>query len=187
MDDSAVNDRIQPRILVIGCGNVLRGDDAVGPELVRRLRLHGLPPDTECVDGGTGGIDVAFRMRGVAEVILIDACSSGSEPGTLFEVSGDALADLPPPRGFHSHALRWDHALAWARAVVTECCPTGVTAFLVEKASCEIGAGLSPAVDHAVDRLVDHLVERLHRPAAATLSGRGIGAAAAHRGVDSGR
>ena len=61
-----------PSILVIGCGNVLRGDDAAGPILVRRLGDRGLPEGVRCIDGGTGGIDVVLQMRGVPEVILID-------------------------------------------------------------------------------------------------------------------
>ncbi|MFM7207905.1 MAG: hydrogenase maturation protease, partial [Planctomycetaceae bacterium] len=79
---------MRPRVLVIGCGNLLRGDDAVGPAVVRRLWHRGLPAGVHAADGGTGGMDVAFQMRGVPRVILVDACTSGSEPGTLFEVPG---------------------------------------------------------------------------------------------------
>ena len=39
--------------LVIGCGNLLRGDDAVGPTLIRHLWDQGVPDDVELVDGGT--------------------------------------------------------------------------------------------------------------------------------------
>ena len=60
--------------LVIGCGNLLRGDDAAGPVLVRRLWERGLRDGVECADGGTGGMDVAFQMRGCDHVILVDAC-----------------------------------------------------------------------------------------------------------------
>ncbi len=62
------------RTLVIGCGNLLRGDDAAGPVLVRRLWERGLRDGVECADGGTGGMDVAFQMRGCDHVILVDAC-----------------------------------------------------------------------------------------------------------------
>jgi hydrogenase maturation protease len=62
------------RTLVIGCGNLLRGDDAAGPVLVRRLWERGLRAGVECADGGTGGMDVAFQMRGCDHVILVDAC-----------------------------------------------------------------------------------------------------------------
>ncbi|MFM9196862.1 MAG: hydrogenase maturation protease, partial [Planctomycetia bacterium] len=51
------------RTLIIGCGNSLRGDDAAGPVLVRRLSARGLPEGVRCADGGTAGMVVAFQMR----------------------------------------------------------------------------------------------------------------------------
>jgi len=85
--------------LVIGCGNLLRGDDAVGPLLVRRMLERGLPPGVEVADGGTSGMDVAFRMRGVGKVILVDAATTGGEPGTLYRLTGADVETLPPLEG----------------------------------------------------------------------------------------
>lgn len=140
--------------LVIGCGNLLRGDDAVGPVFVRRLLEWGLPPGVCCLDAGTGGMDVVLQMRGVPEVILVDACRSGSEPGSLFEVPGEEVERLPPPSGIDLHSFRWDHALAFARRLLKDEHPGRVTACLVEGGSFEPGAPLTPAVDRAVDSLV---------------------------------
>lgn len=150
-----------PRALVIGCGNLLRGDDAAGPVFVRRMWDRGLPEGIHCADGGTGGMDVAFQMRGVPRVILVDACTSGSEPGTLFEVPGTEVENLPPLSGINLHAFRWDHAIAFARWLLKEDYPADVTAYLIEGARFEVGEPLSPKVDAAVDRLVDLLLAKL--------------------------
>lgn len=155
------------RVLVIGCGNILRGDDAAGPILVRRLWERGLPPGVLCADGGTGGMDVAFQMRGVPEVILIDACRSESEPGSLFELPGDEVAELPPLTGINLHAFRWDHAIAFGRWLLKDEYPAKVTAYLIEGERFEVGEPLSPAVDAAVDRLADLLLAQLAGPEAA--------------------
>lgn len=143
-------------VVVIGCGNPLRGDDGVGPEVVRRLATRGLPAGVRCVDAGTGGIDAVLAMRGVAEVILVDACRSESPPGTLHEVSGAAVASRPAA-GIDIHAVRWDHALALACDLFGAERPRKVTAWLVEAESFAPGAPLSPAVDRAVDVLVERL------------------------------
>ena len=150
-----------PRALVIGCGNLLRGDDAAGPVLVRRMWDRGLPDGVHGADGGTGGMDVAFQMRGVPRVILVDACTSGSEPGTLFEVPGTEVENLPPLAGINLHAFRWDHAIAFARWLLKDDYPADVTAYLIEGERFEVGAGLSPRVDAAIDRLVDVLLAKL--------------------------
>ena len=145
------------QVLVIGCGNPLRGDDAAGPVLVRRLWDRGLPEGVRCADGGTGGMDVVFQMRGVPEVILVDACRTGAEPGAIFEVPGDEVANLPPLAGINLHAFRWDHALAFARWLLREGRPERVSAILIEGATFDVGAALSPAVDRAIDAVVDRL------------------------------
>lgn len=146
-------------VVVIGCGNSLRGDDAAGPELVRRLRERGVPAGVRCVDAGTAGIDAVLQMRGAVEVVVVDACRSGSPPGTLHEVSGGEIASRPSG-GVDIHAVRWDHALALADSLLGAGRPRRVTACLVEAATCEPGAPLSPEVERAVDALAARLHAR---------------------------
>jgi hydrogenase maturation protease len=146
--------------LIIGCGNLLCGDDAAGPTLVRRLEQRGLPAGVRCIDAGTGGIDVALRMRGVPEVILVDACRSGAEPGSLFEVPAAEIETLPPLSGVTLHAVRWNHAVACGRQLLGPDYPPRVSAFLVEGRSFEPGSGISPPVCRAVETLADLLLAR---------------------------
>lgn len=86
-------------VLVVGCGNLLRGDDGVGPILVRHLWERGVPDGARLVDGGTAGMDVAFQMRGAARVVIVDAAATGAAPGTVYRVPGAELEDLPPLQG----------------------------------------------------------------------------------------
>ena len=119
-------------LLVIGCGNLLRGDDAVGPILVRKILNYDIPNNVRLADGGTAGMDVAFSMRGVQKLIIIDACQSGDKPGSIFKVPGEELEDLPPVTGLHMHAFRWDNALAFGRWLLKDEYPKEVTVYLVE-------------------------------------------------------
>ncbi len=147
--------------LIIGCGNLLRGDDAVGPVLIRHLWDLGIPDDVHCADGGTGGMDVAFQMRGVRHVILVDACVSGSEPGELFCLPGEATEHLPPLEGINLHAFRWDHALSFARWLLKDDYPKKVTVYLIEARDLVIGEPLSPPVESAMRDLAKRLLAEL--------------------------
>jgi hydrogenase maturation protease len=142
-------------VLVIGCGNLLRGDDAVGPILVRHLWDRGVPDGVELVDGGTAGMDVAFKMRGRRKVIVVDAARSGSTPGTVFRVPGEELEELPPLDGINQHAFRWNHALAVGRWLLKDAYPQQVVVFLVEAASTDPGADLTPAVAKGLERALE--------------------------------
>jgi hydrogenase maturation protease len=143
--------------LIIGCGNLLRGDDAVGPVLIRRMLDRGLPEGIEVADGGTSGMDVAFRMRGAGRVVLVDAAATGGEPGTLYRLSGADVEVLPPLEGINLHAFRWDHALAFGRWLLKDDYPMDIVVYLIEAGGFEFGAPLTSAVEAAVEELVDHL------------------------------
>ncbi len=139
--------------VVIGCGNLLRGDDAVGPTLIRHLWEQGVPDDVTLVDGGTAGMDVAFKMRGARAVRLIDASLTDAEPGTVYRVPGEQVESLPPLEGLHSHQFRWDHALSFARWLLGDEYPEDIAVYLIEAGQTDPGAPLSPAVEAAMHRV----------------------------------
>ncbi len=150
------------RTLVVGCGSLLRGDDAVGPVLVRHLAALGTPPGVRLADGGTAGMDVAFAMRGQDRVVIVDACTgSGHPPGTLFRVPGEQLDALPPPQGTNLHAFRWDAAIAFARWLLKDDYPAEVVVWLVEAASLGHGDPLSPVVEATMRDLAERLLAEL--------------------------
>jgi hydrogenase maturation protease len=150
-------------LVVIGCGNLLRGDDAVGPVLVRHLWERGVPDrGVLLVDGGTAGMDVSFKMRGAGKVVIVDASSTGSPPGTVFQVPAAELEDLPPLDGFHSHSFRWDHALAFGRWLLGDDYPDDITVFLIEAGTVELGAELTPAVQEAMVAVAERVLSMIH-------------------------
>lgn len=157
--------RPAPDVLVVGCGNLIRGDDAAGPVLVRRLAERGVPDHVRLLDAGTAGMDVGFAMRGVARVILVDASSVGVEPGTVHQVPGDEMVDLAPPQGGNLHRFRWDQALGFAQWLLKDEYPAHVEVWLIEGSSYEPGDPLTPAVDAAVDAVAERIIDDLAAPA----------------------
>jgi hydrogenase maturation protease len=134
-------------LAVIGCGNPNRSDDGVGVVVAQRLLTLPLPPNApvKIFDAGTSGMDILFQARGARKLIIIDASSSGSEPGAVFEVPGSELENRPVP-SYTLHDFRWDHALYAGRRIWGDAFPTDVTVFLIEAASLGFGLDLSPAV-----------------------------------------
>lgn len=149
------------QILIIGCGNLLRGDDSVGPVMIRRLWELGLPQDVFCCDGGTAGMDVAFQMRGKDKVIIIDAARTGETPGTIYKVPGSELENLPPLTDIHTHNFRWDNALAFGRWLLKDEYPQDITVYLIEGENFEFGETLSPKIKEAMEKLSVKLLAEL--------------------------
>jgi hydrogenase maturation protease len=154
--------------LVIGCGNPLRGDDAVGIEVVRRLALRPLPPEVRCVDAGTSGLEIVLLLRDARNVVLIDAAASANtpacQPGQLHKLSAEEIlqnvAATSAAAAVSIHAVRWSDALALAQAMGIAL-PESLTCFLIEAGSFDYGSPLSPAVEAAAERLVARLHQRL--------------------------
>ncbi|MEA5583543.1 hydrogenase maturation protease [Nodularia harveyana UHCC-0300] len=148
-------------LTIIGCGNLNRSDDAVGVIIAQRLQQYLLTnphPHLRVYDCGTGGMDVMFKARGSKQLIIIDASSTGSEPGAIFKVPGKELAALPEP-SYNLHDFRWDHALAAGRKIFGQDFPEEVTVYLIEAANLDLGLELSPVVQSAADSVFQQLTK----------------------------
>ena len=73
------------RISVIGIGNVLEGDDAIGPTVVRVFEArYAVGEDVTVIDGGTPGLDLTAYMMGLEGLVVVDAIKTRT--GTAGEV-----------------------------------------------------------------------------------------------------
>jgi hydrogenase maturation protease len=81
---------MKPRILIAGVGNLLRGDDAFGCEVARRLAAAPMPPQVCVVDFGIRGHDLAFALQDdYVAAILLDVTQRGGDPGALYIIEPD--------------------------------------------------------------------------------------------------
>ncbi|MBD2665180.1 hydrogenase maturation protease [Richelia sinica FACHB-800] len=151
-------------ITIIGCGNLNRNDDAVGVIIAQRLQQYlsqNPHPNIRVFDCGTGGMEVMFQARGSTQLIIIDASSTGSEPGAVFKVPGKELEALPEP-SYNLHDFRWDHALAAGRKIFKEDFPQDVTVYLIEAANLDLGLELSPAVQSSANLVFAELTSMIN-------------------------
>ena len=143
------------RILVAGVGNVLRGDDAFGPE-VTKLLGH-LPEGAEVIETGIGGIALLQElMAGCDGLILIDACDRGAAPGTVFVLVPEVSEGVHEP---DIHLANPDRVLSMAKTM-------GVLPDRLRIIGCqpadnmdELLQGLSPVVQRALPYAVERIEE----------------------------
>lgn len=69
---------------VVGIGNILLGDDGAGVWLVQRLlAAYRFEPEIDVLDGGTLGLGLVTYLSDTERLIVIDAASTNSAPGTV--------------------------------------------------------------------------------------------------------
>jgi hydrogenase maturation protease len=95
-----------PKTLILGLGNVIMGDEGVGVHVVRALEKLQLPPDVECLDGGTGGFILLEPLQNADRVILIDAAADGNPPGTVTRTTPRFSRDYPPTLTAHDIGVK---------------------------------------------------------------------------------
>jgi len=96
------------RALIAGIGNVLLGDDGVGPYVVRMLEsLYDFGDDVVVADIGTPALDLTHQIVGLHSLILVDSVASDDPAGTLVLFrKEDILRETPAQRlDPHSPAL----------------------------------------------------------------------------------
>ena len=144
-----------PMLVVIGCGNLNRSDDAAGVRVVQQLRREfgaALPAGVKLFDAGTGGMEVMFQARGAQGLVIVDACRSGSEAGAIFRLPGSEIDTAHQPT-YSLHDFRWDHAVHAGRRIFGAAFPDDVSVYLIEAGSLELGTELTAPVSRAVGKV----------------------------------
>lgn len=72
------------RVVVLGIGNVLNGDDGLGPFAARTLQAGwDLVGDAEVLDAGTPGMDLQSLLHGAEAAVFVDAVRDRGAPGDV--------------------------------------------------------------------------------------------------------
>jgi hydrogenase maturation protease len=146
-------------ILVLGIGNSLMNDDALGVTAIEELQSrYTFPAGVTVVDGGTLGLDLLPMLEGVKKLLIIDAIDMGAAPGALFRLQGEEV-----PRAFASklsvHQMGVQDLLAVAE--LQGHVPEELVVWGVQPGSIEMEMRLTPAVAAAMIALLDGVVGEL--------------------------
>lgn len=139
--------------LVLGCGNILFGDDGFGPDVADYLLSHyNIPDDSAVLNLGlsTRGFifDILLSETRPQRIIIVDAMSSsGRKPGEIFETPLDNLVkekvdDFSLHQGPTSNMLRELRDLCGVEIIIIACQPQEIPK--------EITRGLSEPLVEAV-------------------------------------
>jgi hydrogenase maturation protease len=94
------------RMLVMGIGNYLMGDEGIGVHLAQRLEKDGCPPNVDVIDGGTGGFSLMSYFDDYPIIIFIDATMDGKPNGTVSLIKPKFAADFPKTLSVHDVGLK---------------------------------------------------------------------------------
>ena len=149
-------------VLIGGIGNVLLGDDAIGPYVVHLLEsCYAFDDNVEIADLGTPALDLTHRIAGRDAVILIDCVATDAPPGTLQLFRKDDILRTMPAQRLDPHSPALAECLLTAEMLGAT--PQNLLLIGIVGASFEPGHPLNDAVREAAAQAVDAILEDLHR------------------------
>jgi hydrogenase maturation protease len=143
-------------VRVLGCGNLLMGNDGIGlrvVEILQKTELKG--EDLDLVDAGVCGLDLLNYFDGAKKVIIVDAVLANSPIGSVHRLDGrDIIKSTEEPLNLVSgHDLTITDVLRIGEHVQTlpEIVVIGIEiGTIVTEATLEIGPEVLEGVDEAV-------------------------------------
>lgn len=151
------------RTLVIGLGNPILRDDAVGLRVVRALpdsiRRRG---DVDVAEDSHGGLRLIERLIGYDRAIIVDAMCSGSPPGTIHQLSPESV---PSQHTASTHDVNLPTALEVGRQAGAHLPPlSGIQLVAVEASEVHsFGEDLTPEVEAAIPQAAQAVLAALDR------------------------
>ncbi len=159
IDQHELPDFCQKPTLILGCGNILFGDDGFGCAVVEYLESYAPVPDDVCLaDVGTGVRKLLFTLclspARPRRVLVVDAFDVGRAPGELFEIDP---ADIPSIKmdDFSMHQLPTSNLL---RELQQGC---GVEVRVLGCQTAPLPDQVSPGLSEAVRLAVPQAAERI--------------------------
>jgi hydrogenase maturation protease len=152
-----------PRVLVLGLGSPVLGDDGVGWRVIEELGRDPRGVGSAELDRlAVGGFTLMERLVGWERAILVDAFATGERPAGT--VTCMRLEDARTRDAAHldsAHDAPLSVALATGRRLGSAI-PADITVVAIEAERAEsFGESLSAAVEAAVPRAVDAIVDLL--------------------------
>ncbi len=145
------------KVLLVGYGNPLRGDDGLGPAAAEELARVAALPGVEVLTPHQLTPELVDSIVGVDLVLFVDARAGTDAAGTIHEM------DLLPGEGAAVGPLAHHQSplglLSAAQALFGHCPPA--VAFSVTGGSFDFGVGLSPSVRRALPLLVERMAVRV--------------------------
>ena len=149
-------------VLIGGIGNVLLGDDGVGPYVLRMLESqYCFGDDIELVDLGTPSLDLTHQIVGLRALILIDSVAGDDPPGTVVVYRKEDILRIVPTERLDPHSPALSECLMTAAMLGAS--PEHVLLVGIVGVQYEPGQGLSPEVRKSVTKAIAEVVQELQR------------------------
>jgi hydrogenase maturation protease len=118
------------KILVLGLGNDILSDDAIGPKIIYELEKEPFPSHVHFTTAAVGGLEILEMIGAYQKLIIIDAIKTAKGvPGDIYLLSPESFRDTLHLYNFHD--INFLNALELGRKLNMEL-PSQITILAIE-------------------------------------------------------
>lgn len=149
-------------VRILGIGNILCTDDALGPYAIKVLESeYEFPDGVEVIDLGTPGMDLTPYLADARMVIVIDTIKGSEPPGSLRQIRDGEIIAKPPPSRMSPHEPGLREALMATE--FSDSSPNEILLVGLVPESNEQGTRLSDPVREGVPKITEVVLAELER------------------------
>lgn len=145
-----LKDILKGKIVIVGIGNIIRGDDGFGPLLIEKIKDGAR---VVCLDAGTAPENYLGKIakENPDTVLIIDAVHLGKNPGEYEILKGEDIAKC----GFTTHDIS---PVMFIEYLTRE---TGADIYMlgVQPQSIDLGFEISPKLKEILDEVSGKILE----------------------------
>ena len=148
-----------PRVVVVGLGNEILGDDAIGILVARELEARHRGGEVTVVESSWGGMRFLDLLAGYDAAIIVDAIQWRGPAGTIHRLSPEQA--IPTVRATSFHDIPLGHALRLGGMLGIPM-PSRVVFLAIEVTDTStVGTRVHPAVAAAIPSAVAEVEAQL--------------------------
>jgi len=132
---------------VIGIGNLLRGDDGIGPVIIQYLEGMCDSLSIQLFDVGSDAFTILDHLLGSEPVLIIDCARMGKRPGSVKKIFATDKEFLTTNIGMSLHGYSLAEIWQIAKSMGVNNTPSVIG---VEPSSIEFNSGLSEVVKNSI-------------------------------------
>ena len=149
------------KIVVIGVGQTMRGDDAVGVVAVRSWQTHypqtAKHPDVQLEISELPGLDLLELLSGAEFALIVDAVQSGRPAGEIQILDEQAISAFEPGTTGSAHGWGVAETIQLGHKLGRADLPRSLMIMGITAQQFEIGSSLSPEIIENLPNIIDEI------------------------------
>ncbi|MEN4007137.1 MAG: hydrogenase maturation peptidase HycI [Methanobacteriaceae archaeon] len=145
------------KVVIMGIGNEIKGDDAIGPNTAWKLdELFKKNDEVLVLDGGTVPENYTnlIRKENPTHIILVDAVEMKNEPGYIRIVKKEEIADY----NLSTHAMPVSFLIKFMETTID----ADIILIGIQPEKIDLGEGISKEVEKSIGIVVNTLFELIN-------------------------